>query len=279
MRHMILVERTFRHPHAAIELLTKAHDRFKVMEAGRTIYLLRSEMAREYFAARDYTNAKRIFNSVAAVYREEGWIPLLGSALTYLRECARRLGLVKEFIQYGLELIALPLPLTIINGYVSGSEVGPFGQLERNDFQVEIVEFLRGEREVFSQEGQPAMAVTSQPVHLEIDVVSPLRVVLSACVAFHDQTVKPGKSTSLTLCLLTHLPLPVSLDEIEVLFNKSSCNFSLQRSDTMDEARVPPEGASSIARPIQDLELVPRTWKKITVNVASGKSQSRPSLS
>ena len=266
MRHFILLEKTFNHSVIAIALFKKAHELYQLMEAERTAYLLLSDMGREYFAAKDYVTAMRILNSVLGMYRQEGWIALLGSALTYLRECARRLGLAKEFAGYGFELLALPLSVPIFHGYVSGSEVDPFGQRERTQIYQELVEFLHGARNVSSQEGELDMTVSSAlPVHLEIDLLSPLRTVLSVCVAFHSPSVRLGKVTRLTLSILTHLPLPLVFDEVEILFNQSSCNFSTLKNNIVKDDQEDLGSASRLG-----FELLPRKWKRFSIDVIAG---------
>lgn len=266
MRHFILQEKTFQHPMVAIALFKKAHELYQLMEVGRTAHLLLSDMGREHFAAKDYVTAMRIFSSVVGMYRREGWAVLLGSALTYLRECARCLGLAKEFAEYGFELLALPFSVPLSHGYVSGSEVDPFGQLEKTQVHLELVEFLHGTRNIAPREGESDMTLSSvQPVHLEIDLLSPLRVVLSVCVAFHSQSVRLGKVTRLTLSILTHLPLPVVFDEVEILFNQPSCNFSTLKNNIIEEDEEDLESDSK-----SGLKLQPRKWKRISIDVIAG---------
>jgi hypothetical protein len=266
MRHFILQEKTVQHPVVAIALFKKAHELYQLMEVGRTANLLLSDMGREYFAAKDYVAAMRILNSVVGMYRQEGWAVLLGSALTYLRECARCLGLAKEFAEYGFELLALPFTVPLSHGYVSGSEVGPFGQLERTQVHLELVEFLHGARNVAPREGESDMTLSSvQPVHLEIALLSPLRMVLSVCAAFHSLSVRLGNVTRLTLSILTHLPLPIVFDEVEILFNQTSCNLSTRKDAIVeeDEEDLGP-GAKS------GLKLHPKKWKRISFDVVAG---------
>lgn len=66
-------------------------------------------MGREYFAAHDYGSCLRLLEGVAGVYRQEAFISLLSTTLSYLRECARQLGLLQSYVVYSLELAALPL--------------------------------------------------------------------------------------------------------------------------------------------------------------------------
>jgi hypothetical protein len=73
-------------------------------------------MAHEYLCAGDCASALRLFRSVAAVYRREGWDALLAGTLSSLRECAGRLSMHSEHLAWSLELGSLhadsgaPLP-------------------------------------------------------------------------------------------------------------------------------------------------------------------------
>ncbi|KAG6552262.1 hypothetical protein Mapa_006112 [Marchantia paleacea] len=286
MRHMIYVEKSFTHSHAAIDLLTRAHEQFKKVQAVRMIYQLGSEMGREYYNAREYEKAKRLFDSVAGMYRKEAWVSILGATLGYLRECARQLGQLQEYVEYALELASLPIPSTfgpdVQHAVVSGPEVGPagpLGQSQREHVHKEVIDLLQGTASVLpAREGEIGMSVTvEQPIGLEIDLVSPLRIFLSAYVAFHDQVVKPGVKTSLTLSLLTHLPLNLILLELEVHFSQPECSFILRHgTDALpDLLRSGEKGASSEGLPVKldyDLELEPSKWKRITVDVIPNHS-------
>lgn len=286
MRHLIYVEKSFTHSHAAIDLLTRAHEQFKKVQAVRMIYQLGSEMGREYYNAREYEKAKRLFDSVAGMYRKEAWVSILGATLGYLRECARQLGQLQEYVEYALELASLPIPIPtfgpdVQHAVVSGPEVGPagpLGQSQREHVHKEVIYLLQGTSSVLpAREGEIGMSVTvDQPIALEVDLVSPLRIFLSAYVAFHDQVVKPGVKTSLTLSLLTHLPLNLILLELEVHFSQPECSFILRHStDALpDFLRAGDKGAPSEGLPAAvdyDLELEPSKWKRITVDVIPSK--------
>lgn len=65
-------------------------------------------MAREYFLLSDFSKAKQIFDSVASLYRREGWLLSLWEVLGYLRECSKGMSSAKDFIEYSLEMAALP---------------------------------------------------------------------------------------------------------------------------------------------------------------------------
>ncbi|KAJ7556795.1 hypothetical protein O6H91_05G099000 [Diphasiastrum complanatum] len=153
LRHAVVMEKNYSHSRAAINLLTKAHEQYKLIQASRTIYQLGSEMAREYFNARDYANAKHLFDTVAGMYRKESWVALLGACLGYLRECARQLGLLKEFVEYTLELAALPVRTDSNETQLSTFTVlvgpaGPLGQFQRVQVQKEIMDVLQEKQNV-----------------------------------------------------------------------------------------------------------------------------------
>ena len=61
-----------------IELLTRAYEHFKQSRQLRMILFLASQMAEEYFYAKDYQMAKRFFERVAKTYQKEQWyqVPL-----------------------------------------------------------------------------------------------------------------------------------------------------------------------------------------------------------
>ncbi|EFJ15464.1 hypothetical protein SELMODRAFT_422794 [Selaginella moellendorffii] len=234
MRHAMLTERQFPHSRAAINLLTKAHEQYKATQATRMIYYLGTQMGREYFHAGEHENAKRLFDTVAEMYRKEAWVELLAASLEYLRETAKHLGLSKEFLEYSLELAALPEE--------SWSEVA-----RRSTALTDVIAAITG---------TDALPDGEAPIALEIDLVSPLRGVLSVCVAFHEQAVKPGMSTRLTVSLLTHLPHPLELGDLEIHFNQNACNLALKHS--LDQGC--------------DLKLMPHQWKRLEVDIIAVKS-------
>jgi hypothetical protein len=85
---------------------------------------------------------------------------------------------------------------------------------------------------------------------LDIDPVSPLRSVLLVAVAFVEQSVKPGLAASVTVSLLSQLPLPCKLYSLEVEFNQPACNFSMSEL----------------------LEVSTNKWLRLTHEVKSGQS-------
>eukprot|EP00250_Pteridium_aquilinum_P016026 c22902_g1_i1 orf=394-4026(-) len=276
MLHAIMQEKLFPHSATAINLLKRAYELYKHIQAGRMGYFVACEMGREYFNARDYINAKQLFDSVAGMYRKEAWVPLLWATLGFLRECARQLGNLREYIENSLEMAALPTTPGS-DGSEQGQkggfnrQVGPAGplcHLQREQISLEVFKLLRGQQSVLpSREGEIGLAVVdSDPVLLNIDAASPLRAVLAVCVAFHEPTVKPGMKTCVTLSLLTHLPQALDFEELEVHFNQPTCNLVLVR-ETRDLER---EGLD--VRAGFDLCLEPNRWKRFSFDLIPGQS-------
>jgi trafficking protein particle complex subunit 11 len=218
----------FQDSYEIIALFRKAYESFQSLGATRMASACSSGMAIEYYAAGDFSNAKQLFDSVAGLYRQEGWTSLLWENLGYLRECSMKLNSPKDFISYSLEMAALPL----FSG--SGEEnrenkikSGPAGSptiSRRENIQQEVINVL--ERKQSSEGTYDGFNNAIEEVtHLDIDQISPLRMVLTASVAFHDQSVKPGSPLLVSVSLLSHLPSPVVVDQLEVQFNQSDCNF------------------------------------------------------
>ncbi|KAK9164858.1 hypothetical protein Scep_000049 [Stephania cephalantha] len=235
-----------------IALLKKSIESYNVLKASRMASYCRNLMAREYFTIGDFTNAKQIFEDVVHQYRQEGWVTLLWEVLGYLRECARKLKFVKDFIEYSLEMAALPIssdtPSEMLDRNGEYCPAGPASPLQRQLIHKEVFQLVKGQVMVSSEEWSCGLQINAdEPVHLEIDPISPLRVVFLASVAFHEQVVKPGVPTLLTLSFLSKLPIPIEIDHLEIQFNQSDCNFIVTKahreqvdsdSDSQQDLRV-----------------------------------------
>ncbi|OVA00686.1 protein of unknown function DUF1683 [Macleaya cordata] len=258
-----------------IALFKKSYESYSSLKAQRMACCCSNLMAREYFALGDFSNAKQFFDGVTSLYRQEGWVTLLWEVLGYLRECSRRLSSVKDFIEYSLEMAALPVSSS--NGTLSlecKGEYGPAGPAslaQREMIHSEVFGLVKG-KPMPSNEGRSSLEVKEdQPLHLEIDLVSPLRVVLLASVAFHDPVVKPGASTLLTLSLLSQLPHPVEIDQLEIQFNQPKCNFTITTSQKPQTDANSGEQVSRIEiAPI--LSLVTNKWLRLTYDIRSEQS-------
>ncbi|XP_048231036.1 trafficking protein particle complex subunit 11 isoform X2 [Ricinus communis] len=259
-----------------IALLKRSYDSYINLKAQRMASLCGFQMAREYFSVGDLKNAKFFFDSVAVLYRQEGWVTLLWEVLGFLRECSRKCGIVEEFIEYSLEMAALPISSgTGIQSFRS-KEFGPAGpaSLEQKEIiHKEVFQLVNGETGLMSVDDNGILHVNrDNPLHLEIDLVSPLRMVLLASVAFHEQIIKPGVPTLLTLSLLSQLPVTIDIDQVEVQFNQSDCNFIILNS------QKPPSAAMSIGlqgrrtETAPSLALVTNKWLRLTYAITSEQS-------
>ncbi|KAL5707268.1 hypothetical protein ACHQM5_025336 [Ranunculus cassubicifolius] len=248
-----------------IALFKKSFESYNSLKAIRMASRCGYLMATEYFAIGDFSRAKQLFDDVASLYRQEGWVALLWEVLDHLKECSRKLGSVKEFVEYSLQMAALPI----------SSSFGP--QLSdslsrRQTIHNELFEFLRGKVTLSTVEGgNPVKVEADKPLNLEIDPISPLRVVLLASVAFHEQVVKPGVSTMLTVSLLSQLPQPVEINQLELQFNQSECNFVINGGQLLSgEAKSSDQRLREETAP--NLTLTTNKWLRLTYEVKSEQS-------
>ncbi|KAB5534862.1 hypothetical protein DKX38_017948 [Salix brachista] len=253
-----------------IAFLKKAYESFSNLKAQRIAHLCGFHLAKEYFGVGDLSNAKQLLDAAASLYRQEGWVTLLWEVLGYLRECSRKSGSMKEFIEYSLELAALPVSSdSWIQSlrYKECSPAGPASLAQREIIQKEVFELVSGETRLQSVEGNSDLKVNGEnPLHLEIDLVSPLRLVLLASVAFHEPIIKPGASTSITVSLLSQLPLPVDIDKLEVQFNQSECNFVITNSESTSAAVSSGQHGRQIES-APSLALITNKWLRLTYDV------------
>ncbi|KAL5550855.1 hypothetical protein UlMin_001031 [Ulmus minor] len=240
MRYVVAEGKRFQDSFEIIALLKKSYESFSNLKVQRMGSFCGLQMAREYYGTGDFSNAKQLFDTIASLYRQEGWAALLWEVLGYLRECSRKQGMKKEFIEYSLEMAALPVS-SDTGAQSSRKECGPAGPAslpQKELIHKEVFGLIGGDIGLTPNENTTDTKVTVySPLHLEIDLVSPLRVVLLASVAFHEQIIKPGSSALITLSLLSQLPLTVEVDQFEVQFNQSDCNFTVvnsQRGATTD---------------------------------------------
>ncbi|WOK94149.1 trafficking protein particle complex subunit 11 isoform X1 [Canna indica] len=272
----------FQDSYEIIALFRKAYESFNSLKAPRLACYCSNRMAKEYFIAEDFGEAKQLFDSVCSLYRQEGWVTLVWESLGYLQECSRRLGSAKDFIEYSLEMASLPI---FSEGKIetpnSKKEYGPAGlpSLSRREaVQNEVFRFLRGDDMSLQTDGGTSLILIKEhPVRVDVDVVSPLRMVLLASVAFHDQSVKPGAPTMITLSLLSQLPCSVEVDQLDIEFNQPKCNFIIVNSikdysTTKDDQHARVETAPSLILPTN-------RWLRLTYEVKSDQSGKLECLS
>ncbi|TKY58401.1 Trafficking protein particle complex subunit 11 [Spatholobus suberectus] len=136
-------------------------------------------------------------------------------------EGKRKNGTIKDFVEYSLEMAALPISSDTGVRRDTGP-AGPANLLQREIVYNEVFELVSGASGLATNEHPSNLKITGdESLQLEVDLVSPLRLVMLASVAFHEQRVKPGASTLITVSLLSHLPLTVEIDRLEIQFNQS----------------------------------------------------------
>ncbi|KAL5981593.1 hypothetical protein ACLOJK_015656 [Asimina triloba] len=284
VRYALEEGKRFQDSYEIIALLKKSLESYNNLKAQRMTSYCAELMGREYFIAGDFSNAKLLFEGILVLYRKEGWATLLWGILDYLRECSRKLSLTRDFVEYSLEMAALPIL------YGSGmaaadrkEEYGPAGPpslLQRECIQKEVFVVFNGEPLPKPSEGSASLSVTEDaPLRLDIDHVSPLRAAFLASAAFHEQAVKPSAPTLLTISLLTQLPHPVEIDQLEIQFNQSECNFTIvsEQKLHMEQTSVQEHGFRLESAP--DLILVSNKWLRLMYEVKSGQTGKLECLS
>lgn len=228
-------------------------------------------IAKEYFVTGDYTNSKHHFDKLASLYRQEGWVTLLWEVLGYLRECSRKLGSAQDFISYSLEMAALPI--LSISSLQEFKDCGPGGSpslQQVENIHKEVFAVVREETTNEEEETCGIKVDSDHPLHLEIDLVSPLRVALLTSVAFHEQIVKPHAPTLITLSLLSQLPSPVEIDQLEIQFNQSECNFIIVNAQRRESSSISNIHPDRRVETVPVIQLFTNKWLRLTYDIKSG---------
>lgn len=275
-RYAIAEGKRFQDSFEIIALLKKSHESYGNLKVRRVASLCAFQIAREYYSLDDFSNAKPLFDGIANLYRQEGWVTVLWEVLGYLRECSRRLGEMKDFTEYSLEMAALPVSSGIDTQHFRARERGPGGpasHTHRETIHKEVFALVNGEVNLAPTEGNHNLKVTGDnPLLLEIDQVSPLRSVLLASVTFHEQIIKPGVPSSITLSLLSQLPLGIEIDHLEVQFNQPECNFVIKNAQRSTSDAVLSEQQGCRVESVPSLALLTNKWLRLTYDVKSEQS-------
>ncbi|XP_073270024.1 uncharacterized protein [Primulina huaijiensis] len=273
-RYALAEGKRFQDSFEIIALFKRAFEAYSNLKSERTAAYCRFQMAREYFSVSEFQNAKEIFDKIANLYRHEGWLLSLWEILGYLRECSREINNVKDFIEYSLEMAALPITSNAFDP--SSKDCGPAGPAslsQRTKIHKEAFGVVDGALELSLKEDNSGCKVNSDlPLYLEIDLVSPLRVVLLALVAFHEQTVKPGASSLITLSLRSRLPIDIEIDQLEVQFNQSECNFIIENGQKSHAAAIPRSQSGRRVETAPALVLATNKWMRLTYEITSGQT-------
>lgn len=274
VRHVLSERKKDRDSLDVIDLFRKSFEIYDKYKALRMASYCGFQIGKAYFTLKDFSNAKQAFENVASLYRQEGWVVMLWDVLGHLRECSRRIGSVKDFIEHSLEMAAMPVSNNAsIDPLKDQGPAGPPSLIQRELIHKEVLGVVRGESQIPLGEENNHLKVTDDcPLYVDIDLLSPLRVVLLASVAFHEQLVKPGAPTKITISLLTHMPLNTEIDQLEIRFNQSECNFIIvngQRPQLAAISRVQPGHRVETAL---TLEVVTNKWLRLTYDIKSEQS-------
>ncbi|XP_038881669.1 trafficking protein particle complex subunit 11 isoform X2 [Benincasa hispida] len=276
LNNIIAEEKKHQDPLKMITLLQKAYESYSHAKAQRTSSFFAFQIAKEHYAMDDLEDAKKHFDNVASLYRREGWATLLWEVLGYLRELSRKRGIVKDYLEYSLEMAALPISSDVNMLSLRSQDccpVGPATLEQREKIHNEIFDLVHEKSVLGSVEHGKELKVTGDnPVHLEIDLVSPLRLVLLASVAFHDQVIKPGMTTLITVSLLSHLPLTIELDQLEVHFNQPECNFIIMNAERLPSAMIDGDQHDNRVEQASSLALSSNKWLRMTYQIKSDRS-------
>ncbi|KAK7846233.1 trafficking protein particle complex subunit 11 [Quercus suber] len=276
IRFAVAEGKRFQDSFEIIALLKKSYESYSNLKVQRMASLCGFHMAREHYAVGEFNNAKPLFEGIANLYRQEGWVTLLWEVLGYLQECARKHGAVKDFIEYSLEMAALPASSGTDTQSFRFKDCGPAGPAslaQREVIHKEVLVLVSGESGLASVENSTNLKITGDnPLHLEIDLVSPLRSVLLASVAFHEQIIKPNSSTLITLSLLSQLPLTVEIDQLEVQFNQSDCNFIIMNAQSSPLASMVDDKQGRRVETSPSLTLSTNRWLRLTYDIKSDQS-------
>ncbi|XP_051113340.1 uncharacterized protein LOC127239296 isoform X2 [Andrographis paniculata] len=273
VRYILAEGKRFQDSFEIIALLKKSFEAYTNLKAERTAAYCGFQMAGEYFAVNEFSNAKQIFDNVASLYRREGWVLSLWEVLGYLRECSRAISSAKDFIEYSLEMAALPITIGDEALSKNCGPAGPATLLQRTKIQKEAFEVARGDSKDNSNEQFSDLKVNSDyPLYLEIDLVSPLRAVLLTLVAFHQPMVKPGAPALITIALRSQLPTNVEIDQLEVQFNQSECNFIIGNGEKPHVAAAYNIQPGRRVETAPALVLATNKWLRLTYEIRSDQS-------
>ncbi|RDX97602.1 Trafficking protein particle complex subunit 11, partial [Mucuna pruriens] len=279
IRYTVSEGKRFRDSLEIIALLKKAYESYSSVKIHRMSSFCGFQMAREYFVEGDISNAKQIFDSIASLYRKEGWVTLLWDVLGYLRECSRKSGIIKDFVEYSLEMAALPISSDTGVRRDTGP-AGPANLLQREFVHNEVFELVSGASGLATNEHPSNLKIKGdESLQLEVDLVSPLRLVMLASIAFHEQTIKPGVSTLITVSLLSRLPLTVEVDRLEIQFNQSKCNFFIANAQKPQSVEVSNGIQQHRTETASSLSLESNKWLRLTYDIQSDQSGKLECLS
>ena len=190
----------------SIELLTKAHDHFKRTApkdgsagSARLFASIVARLARGYLLAGDFASSKRLFDSVAPVYRREGWDDLLGGVLMGMKDCARHAKSNSEYLEICLEIAALGG--TSASDAVAAMAAAQAAMEDANGTEVTI-----------------GMGTTPRSGHSSGGDDHPLARAMHCVAGFGASHAVPGEPIELTVAVRSCLPATLPVKSMTAVF-------------------------------------------------------------
>ena len=190
----------------SIELLTKAHDHFKRTApkdgsagSARLFASIVARLARGYLLAGDFASSKRLFDSVAPVYRREGWDDLLGGVLMGMKDCARHAKSNSEYLEICLEIAALGG--TSASDAVAAMAAAQAAMEDANGTEVTI-----------------GMGTTPRSGHSSGGDDHPLARAMHCVAGFGASHAVPGEPIELTVAVRSCLPATLPVKSVTAVF-------------------------------------------------------------
>ena len=190
----------------SIELLTKAHDHFKRTApkdgsagSARLFASIVARLARGYLLAGDFASSKRLFDSVAPVYRREGWDDLLGGVLMGMKDCARHAKSNSEYLEICLEIAAL-------------------GGTSASDAVAAMAAAQAAMEDADGTEVTIGMGTTPRSGHSSGGDDHPLARAVHCVAGFGASHAVPGESIELTVAVRSCLPAMLPVKSVSAVF-------------------------------------------------------------
>ncbi|MED6194047.1 hypothetical protein PIB30_024814 [Stylosanthes scabra] len=156
---------------------------------------------------------------------------------------------------------------------------GPASLIQRETVHKEVFDLVTENSALETNEQLSNLKITEdKSLQLQVDLASPLSLVMIALVAFHEQTMKPGSLTSISVSLLSNLPHTVEIDQLEIQFNQPSCNFFVSNAQKPQSVGVT-DNQQRRVETSTSLTLEPNKWLKLTYDITSDQSGKLECLS
>ena len=223
-----------------IELLTRAYEHFKQSRQLRMILFLATQMAEEYYFAKEYEMAKRFFERVAKTYQKEGWYTILSHIQKCLRVCASHLNLLPEFVNASVALLSARLSapheaastLVALLALVRTAPSPALAALVASSPPDDVARVAAGAAPF------PPLAA---PISIELDGAQSL---LSCAARWSSRAVPLGESAILTLTLTSHLNAPLLASKLKLVASDPLLSLELSEAPA-DPPPLPNDSAGA----------------------------------